>query len=114
MLNNEKQTTKPSGVAMRDCTKCMPSKINKSAGRDHWGPLSTLMLVGGGLKMGRVVGESSPRAEYPATKPVSPLDLFATMFHVLGIDGTAPASATLNGRPVFPEPYTGTPIAELI
>ena len=32
-------------------------KINRNAGRDHWAPLSTLALSGGGLKMGQVVGE---------------------------------------------------------
>lgn len=86
----------------------------QAGGRDHWGPLSTLALIGGGLKMGQVVGESSPRAEVPATQPIGPLDLFATMFHVLGIDGSMPDSAMLNGRPIFPEKYTGKPIPELI
>ena len=34
-------------------------------GRDHWAPLSTLALSGGGLKMGQVVGESAPKADVP-------------------------------------------------
>src|SRR5207244_8252489 len=34
-------------------------RINSGAGRDHWAPLSTLALAGGGLKMGQVIGEST-------------------------------------------------------
>jgi len=56
-----------------------------SAGRDHWAPLSTLALAGGGLKMGQVVGESTAKAEVPKTTPITPQDLMATVFHVLGL-----------------------------
>jgi uncharacterized protein (DUF1501 family) len=58
----------------------------KSFGREHWPELSSVVLVGGGLKMGQAVGESTARAERPKTRPVSPQDLAATLFHVLGID----------------------------
>src|SRR6185503_8128803 len=64
-------------------------RINGVAGRDHWGPLCTLALAGGGLRMGQVVGESSPKAELPRSTPISPKDLMATIFHVLGIDPQA-------------------------
>src|SRR6266576_414558 len=60
-------------------------RINQVAGRDHWAPLSTLALAGGGLKMGQVIGESSAKAEVPKTTPIGPQDLMATVFRVLGI-----------------------------
>jgi uncharacterized protein (DUF1501 family) len=60
-------------------------RINGGAGRDHWAPLSTLALAGGGLKMGCVVGASSEKAEVPKTTPITPQDLMATTFHVLGL-----------------------------
>src|ERR1700735_3319786 len=60
-------------------------RISGGAGRDHWAPLSTLALAGGGLKMGQVVGESTAKAEVPKTTPITPQDLMATVFHVLGI-----------------------------
>ena len=60
-------------------------RINGGAGRDHWAPLSTLALAGGGLKMGQVVGESTAKAEVPKTTPITPQDLMATVFHVLGV-----------------------------
>ncbi|TPW00580.1 MAG: hypothetical protein FD125_3075, partial [bacterium] len=47
-------------------------RINGSAGRDHWAPLSTLALAGGGLKMGQTVGESNAKAEVPKTTPIGP------------------------------------------
>jgi uncharacterized protein (DUF1501 family) len=60
-------------------------RINNSGGRDHWAPLSTLALAGGGLKMGQVVGESTAKAEVPKSTPIGPQDLMATVFHVLGL-----------------------------
>ena len=87
-------------------------RINGSAGRDHWAPLSTLALAGGGLKMGQVVGESNARVEVPRTTPITPQDLMATVFHVLGM----PMNLHYNdptGRPT-PMINGGRPIAELI
>ena len=74
-------------------------KINGGAGRDHWAPLSTLALAGGGLKMGQVVGESAEKVDVPKTTPIGPQDLMATVFHVLGIDGRA-QYVNQAGRPV--------------
>lgn len=60
-------------------------RINSNGGRDHWAPLSTLALAGGGLKMGQVIGESSEKAELPKSTPITPQDLMATVFHVLDL-----------------------------
>ncbi len=75
-------------------------RINQNAGRDHWGPAFTITVAGGGIKGGRVIGKTDARAEKPATAPYGPEDLYATMFHLLGID---PASEfhTPEGRPVL-------------
>jgi hypothetical protein len=87
-------------------------RINGGAGRDHWAPLSTLALAGGGLKMGRVVGESTAKAEIPKTTPITPLDLMATVFHVLGVPQDLQYKDP-TGRPV-PMNNGGKPIAELV
>jgi len=87
-------------------------RINGSAGRDHWAPLSTLALAGGGLRMGQVVGESNARAEVPRTRAIGPQDLMATVFQVLGM----PRDLHYNdpsGRPT-PMIDTGRAIAELV
>jgi hypothetical protein len=87
-------------------------RINQNAGRDHWAPLSTLALAGGGLKMGQVVGESSAKAEVPKTTPITPQDLMATVFHVLGLPQDLHYKDQ-SGRPM-PMIDGGKPIAELI
>ncbi|MEX1233269.1 MAG: DUF1501 domain-containing protein [Planctomycetaceae bacterium] len=87
-------------------------RVNRSAGRDHWAPLSTLALAGGGLKMGQVVGESNSKAEVPKSKPITPQDLMATIFHTLHIDQKIQFNSQA-GRPTFMN-ETGKPIAELI
>jgi hypothetical protein len=87
-------------------------RINQNAGRDHWAPLSTLAVSGGGLRMGQAVGESTAKAEVPKTTPIGPQDLMATVFHVLGIpqelqykDPSGRPQNMVNG---------GKPIAELV
>ena len=86
-------------------------RINKNAGRDHWAPLSTLALSGGGLKMGQVVGESDSKVTRPQGRPITPQDLMATVFEVLGID-LATQFTNQAGRPVYMV-EGGKPIAEL-
>jgi len=87
-------------------------RINGSAGRDHWAPLSTLAFAHGNLRQGQVVGESSSKVEVPKSKPISPQDLMATVFHHLAIEPTLhyfdPA-----GRPT-PMLTSGQAIREMI
>ncbi len=87
-------------------------RVNKGGGRDHWAPLSTLALAGGGLKMGQVIGESASKVDVPKTRPVTPQDLMATVFNVLGIDQKVhfPSPA---GRPTLMI-EKGQPISELV
>src|SRR5262249_531773 len=61
-------------------------RINREAGRDHWSFCYSVVLAGGGVRGGRVYGSSDRTASYPATNPVSPADLAATIYHCLGID----------------------------
>jgi uncharacterized protein (DUF1501 family) len=74
-------------------------RINKNAGRDHWGPSFTVILGGGGIQGGRVVGASDARAERPAGDTRGPADLSATMYHLLGIN-PEDEFYTPEGRPV--------------
>ena len=50
------------------------------------GVAATLAFAMGGLKNGQVVGESSRKVEVPASSPISPQDMMATIFTVLGLD----------------------------
>ena len=87
-------------------------RINKNAGRDHWGRLCTLAMAGGGLKMGQVIGESSPRIEVPATNPIKPQDVMATILQMYGLDYQLQFTSP-QGRPTYMI-EDGTPIPELI
>jgi hypothetical protein len=73
-------------------------QINKSAGRDHWPDVYSVVLAGGGIRGGSVYGSSDKIGAYPATDPVTPGDLAATIFWRLGMDHTAEIR-DLTGRP---------------
>eukprot|EP00913_Durusdinium_trenchii_P028496 g26724.t1 len=53
-------------------------RVNKTGGRDHWGALQSILLAGGGLKVGQVIGESNAKGEIPVRRPVHPTDVLAT------------------------------------
>jgi len=61
-------------------------KINTKAGRDHWGACNTVWLAGAGIPGGHVHGSSDRQAAFPASDPVRPDDLSATIYHLLGIE----------------------------
>ncbi len=62
--------------------------INKDGGRDHHPRVFSMVLAGGGIRGGTVVGESDSRGMEPASDPVKPEDIAATIYHCLGIDYT--------------------------
>jgi hypothetical protein len=85
-------------------------KINAAAGRDHWGPCQSVVFAGGGIRGGQVYGSSDAHAAYPKTKPVSPEDILATMYHALGL----PPESEIYDRQNRPHRISeGRPIAEL-
>jgi uncharacterized protein (DUF1501 family) len=55
-------------------------------GRDHWSRCYSSIVAGGGTARGKIVGASDKQAGDVADRPVSPKDLLATMYHLLGID----------------------------
>ncbi len=61
-------------------------RINANAGRDHWNSCYSILLAGGGLKAGYVHGASDRTGSVPAESPVSPGDIIATLYHLLGVD----------------------------
>ena len=87
-------------------------KINKRAGRDHWTKVCFAMLAGGGMRTGQVIGATNRYAEEATERPIHFRDIFATLYHQLGI----PSSTTipdLTGRPQYLIDK-GQPIAELV
>jgi hypothetical protein len=74
--------------------------INKAAGRDHWPQCYSVVLAGGGIRGGQVIGESDSKGAYPISRPLTPADIHATVFHALGYDPHAITYQTTDGRPM--------------
>jgi hypothetical protein len=75
-------------------------RINKTAGRDHWGRLMSVLMAGGNLSMGQVIGSSNAKGEIPKDNPYRPENVIATMYQHLGINpGTTIRDFT--GRPHY-------------
>jgi hypothetical protein len=77
-------------------------------GRDHWPGSMSLLVSGGGLKMGQVIGSTNSKGEYPQERPLTPNDLWATVYRHLGIDPEW-AFPDYSGRPM-PILPSGQPI----
>jgi hypothetical protein len=84
----------------------------KGGGRDHWSRCYSVLLAGGGIARGRVVGRSDKIASDPVDSPISPKDILATTYHLLGID---PAAELIDrqGRPMSLVP-TGRVVPDLL
>lgn len=87
-------------------------RINAKAGRDHWPTCYTNVLVGAGVKPGLILGTSDALGELPKERPISIQDMYATMYHLLGIDYTKSYLNEAN-RPVPMIGY-GEPIEEIL
>src|SRR5262245_60940067 len=74
-------------------------KINKDAGRDHWGPAGSLLFAGAGVKRGFVLGKTDKHGAYATQRPVGPADVAYTMLDALGIDPRKHLTAP-DGRPI--------------
>jgi len=76
-------------------------RINKEGGRDHWAPVNSAILAGGGLKTGQAIGSTNRLGETAKDRPVTYGEVFATLYHALGINSE---TATINdptGRPQY-------------
>jgi uncharacterized protein (DUF1501 family) len=88
--------------------------INKDAGRDHWPRVSSALLAGGGMRTGQVIGATDRLGGEPSERPVRFGEVFATLYHNLGIDVNKATLADLSGRPNFLVPEGAQPMRELV
>ena len=80
-------------------------------GRDHWPHCFSTVLAGAGIRGGTVHGASDRWAAYPARDPVTPADIAATIYHLLGVDPALELNDAL-GKPL--QLCLGTPIRSVI
>ncbi|MBC7817115.1 MAG: DUF1501 domain-containing protein [Planctomycetaceae bacterium] len=76
-------------------------KINPNGGRDHWPEVACAMLAGGGLRTGQIIGSTNRNAEHAKDRPVTFQEVFATLYHSLGIDVNTATINDLSGRPQY-------------
>ena len=87
-------------------------RINRTAGRDHWPQCGFALMVGGGIKEGFVLGASDRMGAYPVDHPVTPGDIVATIYHLLGVDPDLMLN-DLTGRPIA-ICHGGRPIRDIL
>ena len=103
----------------KDCTVVVwgefgrTPKINDKAGRDHWAPVQSALVAGGGMPTGMVIGSTDKTAAYADDRPIHYRDVLATIYHNLGIDHDL-YIRDASDRPVRILPEDAHPIRELM
>lgn len=74
-------------------------KINARGGRDHYPKAFSAWLAGCGVRGGQVIGATDERGANVIERPITPEDLFQSIYHTLGIDAEH-ENLTSSGRPI--------------
>ncbi|MSU27557.1 MAG: DUF1501 domain-containing protein, partial [Pedosphaera sp.] len=89
-------------------------KINNMNSRDHWPRANFALVAGGGMKTGQVIGSTDRIGADVADRPVKFQEVFATLYHCLGIDTATATLTDTSGRPQYLVDSGITPIRELV
>lgn len=89
-------------------------KINNRAGRDHWPKVSCGLLAGGGMRTGQVIGSTNRLGEYAKDRPVHFQEVFATLYHNMGINCNRTTIVDRAGRPQYLIDNKYQPLPELV
>jgi hypothetical protein len=88
-------------------------RVNAGAGRDHWSRVAMCFLAGGGMRTGQFIGTTSRDAGEAKDRPVHLQEIFATLYHNMGIDVATTQLKDTAGRPQYLVDMR-KPIAELV
>ena len=88
--------------------------ISKQVGRDHWPRVAMALLAGGGMRNGQVIGATDRLGGEAVDCPVTFGEVFATLYHNLGIDVNSTTITDPQGRPQYLIPDAAQPISELV
>ncbi len=89
-------------------------KVNKDAGRDHWPQVSCALLAGGGMRTGQVIGKTNRFGEHPIERPVTFQEVWATLYHNMGLNLRAIREFDLRGRPQYLVDEGVEPLKEVV
>jgi hypothetical protein len=87
-------------------------QINKDAGRDHWPQVNSAIIAGGGLKTGQVIGSTERMGGSAKDRPVTFGEVFATLYHAVGMNPETTSVLDPTGRPQYPA--DGSAMKELV
>jgi hypothetical protein len=90
-----------------------PRVNSNKGGHNHWLEVAMCFVAGGGMKMGQIIGESNRNAERVVDRPVHLQEVFATIYHNLGIDVSNTTIVDSAGRPQYLVDHR-EPIRELL
>jgi hypothetical protein len=89
-------------------------KINKDAGRDHWPRVCSAVLAGGGMRTGQVIGATDRLGGEAVERPVTFQEVFATLYHNLGVPLNSQRLFDFRGRPQYLIDPAVRPIREAV
>ena len=89
-------------------------RLNKLNSRDHWPGASFALMAGGGMNTGQVIGATDKEAAYPTDRPVKFQEVFATLYHCIGINPNVATVADNQGRPHYLVDSGIQPLRELV
>jgi hypothetical protein len=104
----------------KDCTVVIMGefgrtpKISAQVGRDHWPNVNCVLMAGGGMTTGQVIGSTDKIAGEAASRPVTFDELYATLYHNLGIEADKVTIPDLTGRPQYLVEDSAQPLRELV
>jgi hypothetical protein len=93
-------------------TPKLHDKGANGVGREHWSDVYSNVLAGAGIKRGVAIGASDKSGAYVKDNPISPKDILATIYHLLGIDHERTIPDRL-GRP-YPLVSGGRVVEEML
>jgi uncharacterized protein (DUF1501 family) len=76
-------------------------RVNDKGGRDHWPNVSCALLAGGGMQNGQVIGATDRLGGEASDRPVHFQEIFATLYHNLGINPHTSTVSDFSGRPHY-------------
>lgn len=89
-------------------------KISTKVGRDHWPRVAMALMAGGGMNTGQVIGATDRLGGEAIDRPVTFPEVFATLYHNLGINVATSMVEDMQGRPIPLVDGNAKPIKELI
>ncbi len=89
-------------------------KINNNNSRDHWPRANACVLAGGGMRTGQVIGETNKYGEEPVKRPVKFQEVFATLYHNMGLNAHRDRIFDGSGTPRYPVDPGHEPMQELV